>query len=311
MKTERSDSDTYNLVYYSDLIWGGDYRTNSYITHTEAEISATLLTDLSEIQQYLPDGHPDKIVKRGFKVGEYIVLTESDFSMNAFTINHCYKIREGSSQFKAVLDDHSCSCNGYGKCTFDNSGRIKWRYATPEEVKEYNRLGEPYDVTTLNKSFILPEKWCIKGSKKLSDWRLNDMDNRCNCFFSYTDLYYYIDNPNSLLDWNFDDHLPESCTEITFEQFKEYVVKPMKESITLPFGNLEFTVDRVTKVLKCKQGDILFDDVEYLYKYFNKSPERKILGYECKVDNININIKFGCCHGTFKELETIYKEITK
>lgn len=37
--------------------------------------------------------------------------------------------------------------------TFDKTQWLKdWRYATSEEIEEYERLGQPYDVTTL-KSF--------------------------------------------------------------------------------------------------------------------------------------------------------------
>lgn len=35
---------------------------------------------------------------------------------------------------------------------------INWRYATPEEIKQYDKLGYPYDVTTLKQTFI-PGKW--------------------------------------------------------------------------------------------------------------------------------------------------------
>jgi hypothetical protein len=53
-------SGSYNLIYYSTFIKNQIFKTNNYIAHTELEKSLTLLTDLSEIQQYLPDGHPDK-----------------------------------------------------------------------------------------------------------------------------------------------------------------------------------------------------------------------------------------------------------
>ena len=40
-----------------------------------------LLTDLSEIQQYLPDGHEDKIIKYTLEEGEYYKVVEDDFWM--------------------------------------------------------------------------------------------------------------------------------------------------------------------------------------------------------------------------------------
>lgn len=42
---------------------------------------AVLLTDLSEIQKYLPDGHEDKIIKYTLEEGEYYKVVDDDFWM--------------------------------------------------------------------------------------------------------------------------------------------------------------------------------------------------------------------------------------
>lgn len=51
---------SYNTINCIDRIWVGNYVKGNTISHTSAEESAVLLTDLSEIQQYLPENHVDK-----------------------------------------------------------------------------------------------------------------------------------------------------------------------------------------------------------------------------------------------------------
>lgn len=98
-----------------------------------------LLTDLSEIQPYLPDGHPDKIVEqKRFKKGDYIVITECNAKSYNGKLNHCYK-----------LIGNNFNIGDYDRIPLDEPNNKKARLATPEEITEYNRLGKPYDVTTL------------------------------------------------------------------------------------------------------------------------------------------------------------------
>lgn len=181
------------------------------------------LTDLSEIQPYLPDGHVDKIntipeyvecivskhttmftvgkiynfpnpvdnegekrevtlkgsiwefkpstkeaydaqenskikdmEKSEFKKGEYIVLIDTPHIKEPYPKNYIFKQRDTNYYLVSVLDSEGSKTNGWFPIRYSSK---YWRYATPEEITEYERLGKPYDVTTLNKSNI--KKWSI------------------------------------------------------------------------------------------------------------------------------------------------------
>ena len=118
---------------------------------------------IKEIQPYLPIGHPDKITSSEFKKGEYIVLIDKGQSTGSATLledfrtfiqNHCYKVRENSTFLKAELDSSESTTNGWVCIPYNPNQFHKtrnWRYATQEEIDEYERRGKPYDVTELNK----------------------------------------------------------------------------------------------------------------------------------------------------------------
>lgn len=93
-----------------------------------------------------------------FKKDEYIVCLEGEFysSTSKTRESKCAKLNYVVKQFQ--------DCNylriyrGWRETgqklndefTFDKSRMLtNWRYATPEEAEEYERLGHPYDVTTL------------------------------------------------------------------------------------------------------------------------------------------------------------------
>lgn len=114
-----------------------------------------LLEDLKEIQDFLPQGHPNKVEQISeFKKGDYIVTLEGDFSMtNCAKINYCFKQRVNNKCIHPYCDLKNSSANGNTELKFDKSGKLKnWRYATPEEIAEYEKIGKPYDVTTLKES---------------------------------------------------------------------------------------------------------------------------------------------------------------
>ena len=122
-----------------------------------------LVEDLSEIQPYLPNEHPDKITSNKFKKGEYIVLIDKGQSTGSATLsedfkffikNHCYKVRENNVFLRPELDSNGSTTNGW-ECIPYNPNQFhktrNWRYATQEEIDEYERKGKPYDVAELQK----------------------------------------------------------------------------------------------------------------------------------------------------------------
>lgn len=106
------------------------------------------LTDLSEIQLYLPEGHPDKFKSNinSFREGDFIVCLEKPNGIVSYIKpNYIFEQYENSDSLSVRKD-----INGCYTCCSDVCFDLKstWRYATQNEIKEYKRLGGPYDVTT-------------------------------------------------------------------------------------------------------------------------------------------------------------------
>jgi hypothetical protein len=95
-----------------------------------------------------------------FKEGDYIVTLEiNSFDTNCAKNNYCFKQRVTGTSIKPCVDLSGSGINGNHNLRFDKSRNlIDWRYATKEEIAEYDRLGGPYDVTTLNKVETKPWK---------------------------------------------------------------------------------------------------------------------------------------------------------
>ena len=113
---------------------------------------------VEDIQEFLPKDHSDKISKScinevenlEFKKGEYIVITDKfDSYSKDFISNHIYKQRKDSTYLCPEYDSLLSKTNGWIKYTRNNTHN--WRYATQEEIDEYERRGKPYNVTELQK----------------------------------------------------------------------------------------------------------------------------------------------------------------
>ena len=94
-----------------------------------------------------PEGCRQISLLNEFKKGDYIVVLHPKRE-DTLWIKHnwCY-VHNGKDTNYFYTD--KCSrheCTSDYRITFDSSF---WRYATDEEFLEYNRLGQPYDVTTL------------------------------------------------------------------------------------------------------------------------------------------------------------------
>lgn len=209
--------------YYDEFISVNGYKKGH--NWSFLSVKPVLLTDLSEIQQYLPDGHSDKIsfkfnigdkiqTKKGgyyianpeywnknahsnltsesygimhgviedrkncqrlnwykllnygnwiteeglelqekpidmFQQGDYIVLLKKS-NNKYFTQNYIYLQCQDYCKMYTNTDSVGERTNGGAKF----KDKDDWRYATSEEIVEYERLGKPFDVTTLKKSLI-------------------------------------------------------------------------------------------------------------------------------------------------------------
>lgn len=144
-----------NIFVASDDILRGSYdgKGGNYGNVIDDEDHYKLLEDLTEIQQYLPEGHPDKIKSTidQFKEGDYIVTLDVTITTHCAKNNYCFKQKHNSTYIMPSVDLKGSGSNSNTELTFNkNKGLKDWRYATSDEIAEYNVLGKPYDVTTLN-----------------------------------------------------------------------------------------------------------------------------------------------------------------
>jgi hypothetical protein len=86
-----------------------------------------------------------------FRKGDYIVTLKVPNGYNCAKKNYCFKIRIDHKGIYPEIDLKGSKSNGHDILSFDKKeSLLDWRYATPEEIAEYDRLDKPYDVTTLN-----------------------------------------------------------------------------------------------------------------------------------------------------------------
>lgn len=80
-----------------------------------------------------------------FKTGDYIVKL-NDASSSYLLKNHVYVQSQDRDTF--ITNKDSFGGTTLSSNMYFNSP-VTWRYATPEEITEYERLGKPFDVTTI------------------------------------------------------------------------------------------------------------------------------------------------------------------
>jgi len=118
-------------------------------------VSMELLTDLSEIQKYLPERHPDKTVEK-WSAGTYVVYCK-DFikSVPIGSIRNC----NGLGDFSCVLikDEEGLSLQR------EERGEIKW-FATKEEAEAYSK-----SITKSSKKEIPAYVECTYNNGTLGD----------------------------------------------------------------------------------------------------------------------------------------------
>ena len=89
----------------------------------------------------------------------------------------------------------------------------------------------------VEEGFKLPEKWCIKQCSELRKWGKTTANRPDKDFDSDRSYYWPVDE--SLVNWNFGSKGVRE--EITFDQFKKYVLKnlnpiPVKEDVKFEVG---------------------------------------------------------------------------
>lgn len=189
-------------IYFLFSEFVGDNKHEFYNGSWNLNKCTNKLTDLTEIQPFLPENHPDKQNKWIPKVGDWVKRSWSDGDIDYFEIKSFDRDRnkifvDYSKYYRngKVLSNSSDETFG-----INGDGRVKDTKALPHEIPD---------------NFILPEKWCIKVTEsnkpdEIYEWR----DKR------YYAAIGYIHNDKW---WS---RLPiPGYTEITLEQFKKYVLK--------------------------------------------------------------------------------------
>lgn len=113
---------------------------------------------------------------------------------------------------------------------------------------------EAYDAQFVVKEpeFVLPKKWCLKITKENLDFckSLENNELKFHKNYTYSIGAYYSPIPNK--DCNGFINIPKNYTEITFEQFKKYVLKEeiVEEKVIEPLPQFKVieTIETITKV---------------------------------------------------------------
>jgi hypothetical protein len=124
--------------------------------------------------------------KEMFYAGDYIVTLDVEDGYNCARKNYCFKQRITNKGITPEVDLRGVKYNSHTAMSFDKKSHLKdWRYATPEEAAEYERIGKPYDVTTLQKKeesipeyvecIEVPRGWSI--TKKGDIYKIDSFDS--------------------------------------------------------------------------------------------------------------------------------------
>lgn len=151
-KVERINLETDTLVMSPWIIQCDEYQLSGYFALSEAEQIQEI--SVEDVQEFLPKNHSDKISFDEFKKGEYIVITDN--YSGGFCTNYIYKQRKDYTYLEAELDNYGSTTNGFTR--YEKKNSYNWRYATQEEIDEYERRGKPYDVTELQKKKLSMEE---------------------------------------------------------------------------------------------------------------------------------------------------------
>jgi hypothetical protein len=171
-----------------------------------------------------------------FKKGDYIVVlkdTSSNNNWENFVLKQTIT-RETITPILTPAGRNNTDCE-YGYSDFKEKDNF-WRYATSEEIAEYDRLGKPFDVTTFT-PFKLPDNWHIlvteENAEDVLTWRFEDIYNDKDKITFKNHLVgmtinhkgtQYVKGHNPKDDITDPDGHYDFGIEITYEQFKRYVL---------------------------------------------------------------------------------------
>lgn len=229
----------WDQLWHSENISDGNYTKRDNFCHFT--ISTLREVPLEEIQEFLPDGHPDKMVKKSL-VGRYVKCLRNG-------ANYCLvakkEVKEGEYYKIDSIEIDSYKLKDGNYCGVINKPDSQFKGIGFELMPE--GFTPPKELTEL------PEKWCIKDIPEVKSYfeEYNNGNYTCS-----NDAYLHY--PRINMTCYFRTVQPE-YTEITLEQFKKWV---LKEDSSIIQSNLmtnnKFKVGDKVRIPVSKQGNLWY-----------------------------------------------------
>ncbi len=91
-----------------------------------------------------------------FSKGDYIVTLRMSGSTKCGKDNYIFKIKDECEGIAPEIDLKGSNTNRNNNLTPNKEKDLhNWRYATEVEIEEYERLGKPFDVTTIDEYYTM------------------------------------------------------------------------------------------------------------------------------------------------------------
>jgi len=246
------------------------------------------------------------------------VPKEESLKKTKFEVGRWYKIGNPKNEFINIVKIKKIFSNikieaerGYFNIKGSNPTRKGWcnsestwsdidyiKELSLEEIQQYLPEGHPDKI---KKEFILPEKWCIRITKENLKVVGSYFDKQCGYDYNtyvdkfWIDRYFHSKNMDrqdilvkSLKRYNAsfaDSNIRNGFIEITFEQFKKYVLK--KDNYNhFKIGDIVEYIGTETNL----SNDTKKDDLQLGYNYIVKSISKNNIELHGKLFYHDINL---------------------
>ena len=225
-------------------------------------------------------------------------ITEADdYSLDALELNY----NAITNKFVDYASENNNLEDYKSLCASDTVGGAK-EFTLPKDWNETLAFAkeqiESFDAIKQEKTseFILPKRWCVKDCPEVSKYAANKWD----CANTVGE-HYYMETKGSYRFCPLDFCKKLRYTEITLEQFKQYV---LKEIIT--FGKTRFTCHK--GYAECFYGKVTKAEIKSILDYFDQ--DIFILGHKMSIVNKgDWFVKFGCQQDKLSKIREIYNNI--
>lgn len=170
-----------------------------------------------------------------------------------FIVDRWYKVIYNTSRNFYIKYKKTSKCGNKieGETITDGLYRKYDYWSAGDFIKEALNTGPLVDLTEIQEylpddhvdkfkpEFVLPEKWCIVLTTENKNYVQENFPIKRGLNFDSFGGYYYIQGNSALASVN----VPPSYTEITFEQFKKYVLKQNNMSTINTYKRFPFYLD--------------------------------------------------------------------